>query len=185
VQFVNLESFLDETETNARDVALRLAIEHRRMIESYAYAITRDFHLVDDIYQEVALLVVAQWARMPADGGEIPWLKEITRRKALELIRKQARMPRRLSDEAMQQVEAALPAPTDHDLADAMARCVEKLPADARQAIRGRYGENLAVDEIAKRMGRTVQGAYAVLKRARLILEACVNRARGQSGANP
>lgn len=175
---------MNETETDAREVAMRVAIEHRRMIESYAYAITRDFHLVDDVYQEVALLVVARWARMPAGGEVIPWLKEITRRKSLELVRKQARMSRRLSDEALQQVEATLPLQADHALADAMMRCVEKLPAAARQAILGRYSENLAVDEIARRIGRTVQGAYAVLKRARLMLEECVNRARGQAGAS-
>lgn len=175
---------MNETQPDARDVAMRLAIEHRRMIESYAYAITRDFYLVEDIYQEVALLVVARWARMPAGDGVIPWLKEITRRKSLELVRNYARMPRRLSDEALQQVEAALPVQADHELMEAMARCVKKLPADARQAIQGRYGENLAVEEIAVRIGRTVQGVYAVLKRARLILETCVNRGRGQSGAN-
>jgi len=175
---------VDETESDLRDLAMRVAIEHRRMIEAHAYAITRDFHLVDDVYQEVALLVVGRWDRLPAGAGVIPWLKEITRRKALELARKQSRLSRWLSDEALQHVEAALPVPAEHSLADAMLRCVEKLPADARNAILGRYGENLAVEEIARRIGRTVQGSYALLKRARLSLEECVNRARGQAGAS-
>lgn len=173
---------MGEIETDERGAAMRLVIVHRRMIEAYAYAITRDFHLADDVYQDVALVVIAQWEQMPQGDGLLPWLKEVTRRKALELQRKQWRVSRMLSPEAMDQVEAVFPLPTDNGLADAMARCVEKLPADARQAIQGRYGEGLAVPEIATRLGRTVQGVYAVLKRARLALEICVNRARQQRG---
>lgn len=175
---------MDEIGSDARGAAMQMAIIHRRMIEAYAYAITRDFQLVDDIYQEVALVVIANWEQMPTSEGVIFWLKEVTRRKALELHRNQVRAGQLLSQEAMQQIEAVFPIQAENSLADAMSRCVEKLPPDARRAIQDRYGGNLAVSEIAKRLGRTVQGAYAVLKRARLILEACVNRARDQRRAN-
>ena len=174
---------MDENSSDARGAAMRLAIIHRRMIEAYAYAITRDFQLVEDVYQEVALVVIANWEQVPSSEGVISWLKEVTRRKALELLRKQARGGLLLSEEAMQQVEAVFPIQTENSLADAMSRCVEKLPPDARQAIQCRYADNLGVPEIARRLGRSVQGAYAVLKRARLMLEACVNRARQQKRA--
>lgn len=168
--------------SDPRSEAMRLVIVHRRMIETYAYALTRDFNLADDIYQDVALVVVADWEHVPVDDGVVPWLKEVTRRKTLEFLRKRARMPRMLSPEALQRVEAAFPDPAQHDLglSAALAKCVEKLPADSRRAIQERYGENLPVPDIARRMGRTVQGAYAVLKRARLMLEDCVGRARSR-----
>lgn len=174
---------MEQNCSDARGSAMRLAIIHRRMIEAYAYAITRDFQLVDDVYQEVALVVIANWKQVPESEGALLWLKEVTRRKALELLRKQVRAGPLLSQEALQQVEAALPIQTENNLADAMSRCLEKLSSDARQAIQCRYAENLAVPEIAKRLGRTIQGAYAVLKRARMNLETCVNRVREQKRA--
>lgn len=160
--------------------AMELALTHRRMIEAYAFAITRDFHLADDIYQEVALVLMSQCAELPEGDGFMPWLKEVIRRKSRELVRKHGRTARMLSTEALDQVAATLPAEPENGLAEAMARCVDKLQDDARTGILARYVDRLDVPTIAQRLGRTVQGAYAVLKRARLALESCVERARRQ-----
>jgi len=169
-------------DSDARGDAMQLAIVHRRMIEAHAFSITRDFHLADDVYQEVATVLIAHWQQVPAKDRVLPWLKEVTRRKALELQRKQARLKGMLSHEAMEKVEAAFPIEADAGLAKALANCVDKLSDTARQAIHGRYVENLDVPLVAQRLGRTVQGAYSLLKRARLMLEECVARARRQSG---
>lgn len=155
---------------------MELAIRHRRMIESYAYAIVRDLDLAEDIYQEVALVLVAQWDRVPADEGFLPWLKEVIRRKSHEVRRRQTRRTRELSPEALDRIEAALPDEDSEGVAAAVALCVDRLAGDARLAIRARYGEGLDVAAIAARIGRSVQGAYAVLKRARLALEDCLHR---------
>ena len=166
--------------------AMELALLHRRMIEAYGFAITRDFHLADDIYQEVALVLMLQCDALPGDDGFMPWLKEVIRRKSRELLRKQSRLLRMLSAEALDEVEACFPAPaaTENGLAEAMIACVDKLSGDARVGILARYVDRLDVPSIATRIGRSVQGAYAVLKRARLSLEECVERARRQgSGA--
>lgn len=168
----------------AADDAMRLAIEHRAMIETYAFAITRDLHLVEDVRQEVALVLAGHPERIPDGDGRILWLKEVVRRKSLELLRRKDRGARLLSPEAMAQVEAAIPPEPEFtgDLAAVMAACVDKLSGDARKAILGRYGEHLDVPDIAALIGRSVQGTYAVLKRARLALEACVERTSGHQG---
>ena len=165
--------------------AMRLVIEHRAMIETYAFAITRDLHLIEDVRQEVALVLAGHPERIPDDAGRILWLKEVVRRKSLELLRRQGRAARMLSPEALAQVAAALPPEPafPRDLAAIMAACVDKLGGDARLAILGRYGERLDVPGIAVRIGRSVQGTYAVLKRARLALEDCVERAGIRPGA--
>ncbi len=160
--------------------AMELALSHRRMIEAYAFAITRDFHVAEDVYQEVALVLMAQHDALPDDAGFVFWLKEVIRRKSREWLRKQARLKRMLSDQALEQVEAVFPVAADNGLADAMLACVDKLSGDARSSILARYVERLDVPTIAERLGRSVQGAYAVLKRARLALEECVERARRQ-----
>ena len=161
---------------------MQLAVTHRRTIEAYAFMMTRDFHLADDVYQEVATVLIAQWQQVPTNNEALPWLKEVTRRKALELLRKQGRSQRMLSPEAIEKVEAAFPVEPETGLAEALAGCVDKLSDVARQAVLCRYVENLDVPQIAKKLGRTLQGTYAVLKRARLALEECVARTQRQSG---
>src|SRR6185295_18586586 len=64
---------------------------HQSMIQAYAYAVVRDFHLAEDIYQEVAVIVAERWESVPSGDGLVPWLRETTRRKALEALRKQRR----------------------------------------------------------------------------------------------
>lgn len=160
--------------------AMELAIVHRRMIEAYAFAIARDFHLADDIYQDVALVLLSQQDTLPSGDGFLLWLKEVIRRKAKEALRKRASLTRMLSDEALAQVATAFPVDAEDGLAEAMVRCVDKLSGDARTGILARYAEGVDVPVIAERIGRSVQGTYAVLKRARLALEDCVERARRQ-----
>ncbi len=174
---------MEPMQTDPRLRAMQLAVIHQRMIEAYAFAITRDVHLAEDVHQEVALVLVTHYDKVPADGGFMPWLKEVIRRKALELRRRETRMPRLLSPEALDQVAACFPVAVEDDLPEAMARCVDKLGGDARQAVLGRYGVGLDVPQIAARLGRSVQGAYAVLKRARLALEDCIGRTRRQQVA--
>jgi RNA polymerase sigma-70 factor (ECF subfamily) len=164
--------------------AMQLALQHRRLIEAYAFAITRDFHLADDVYQEVSLVLMSNHDALPPDDGFILWLKEVIRRKSRELLRKQSRLARMLSDEALEQVEATFPVPADTSLAEAMIACVDKLSGDARVGVLARYVDRLDVPTIAGRIGRSVQGTYALLKRARLALEECVERARRRQGSS-
>ena len=57
-----------------------------------------------------------------------------------------------------------------------MTNCMGRLPADQRLIVDGRYREDLTCEAIAERVGRSVQGVYAVLKRARLLLQECIER---------
>ena len=151
---------------------------HQVMILAYARAIVRDLHLAEDVYQEVAVILAQDPTRMPDDDGLAPWLREITRRKALELLRK-ARRACPLDDEVLELVAGSFePTPPDElgDLRAAMAGCLDRLPDDSRSIVTGRYADDLSCEDIAARVGRSVQGVYAVLKRMRLALQECVER---------
>jgi RNA polymerase sigma-70 factor (ECF subfamily) len=162
-----------------RVLLVQVLARHQVMILAYARAIVRDLHLAEDVYQEVALILARDPARMPAEeAGLAPWLREITRRKALELLRK-AHRACALDDEVLELVAGAFePTPPDAlgDLRAAMAGCLERLPADSRAIVTGRYADDLTCEDIAARAGRSVQGVYAVLKRMRLALQECVER---------
>ncbi|MCZ7649482.1 MAG: sigma-70 family RNA polymerase sigma factor [Planctomycetota bacterium] len=152
------------------------------LVQAYAYAIVRDFQTAEDVYQEVALRVAECWDELPAGDGLERWLKEATRRKALEARRKLKRQLT-LSPEVLALVEPHFierPRVNDprKELRAVMAGCVEKLERAARTAVQARYAENRSCDEIAAELRRPVQGVYALLKRARLALAECAERAQ-------
>ncbi len=164
--------------SNERLELVRLLTRNQSFILAYAYAIVRDHHLVEDVYQEVAAVLAADWDDLPVGEGLHPWLKQVVRRKSLEIGRK-ARRHILLSPEALASVAGAFgeQAVQDTALRTAMAQCVEKLGGDARQVVESRYRDCLSCETIAGRIGRSVQSVYAILKRARVALAACVRDA--------
>jgi RNA polymerase sigma-70 factor (ECF subfamily) len=150
---------------------------HQALIKGYAYAVVRDFHLAEDVYQDVAVVLAEKWDTVPPGPEIVPWLRETTRRKALEALRKKGRAAPLLSDEVLARVGEAFEPDPD---------CVGKLAPAARRVVEARWGEGADCEAIARRLGRSVQGVYALLKRARLALADCVDRRLAQApGGGP
>jgi RNA polymerase sigma-70 factor (ECF subfamily) len=178
---------LEMSDTSNRVQLVQVLARHQGMVKAYAYAILRDFHLAEDVFQEVAVILAERWESVPSGEGLIPWLREATRRKSLETRRKLHRATPTLSEEVLEQVGAAF-GPPERDaerrrsLQDVLSQCVGKLMGVARQVIEARWGEGLSCEQIASRIGRSVQGVYAILKRARLLLVQCVDRSLVSQG---
>src|SRR5947209_4723727 len=129
---------------------------HQSMIQAYAYAVVRDFHLAEDIFQEVAVIVAERWETVPSGDGLVPWLRETTRRKALEALRKKRRASLVLSESVLEKLgESFPPGGTGHDLKDALASCLTKLEGPSRAILEARCGDGLAGEAIAQRFGRS------------------------------
>jgi len=156
----------------------------RPMALAYAYAIVRDFHLAEDACQEAALLVAERWGSLPEGEHLDRWVKEVVRRKALELRRKSVRpwgSLLLLSDETLAGIEphfrstAAADGPGS-DTRTLLKQCLDALPPRAHAVVLARYAERRSCEAIAGMTGGTVQGVYSLLKRARLALVACFDR---------
>jgi RNA polymerase sigma-70 factor, ECF subfamily len=177
-------------ENNQNVELIEVVVRHRRMIMSYANAIVRDLYLAEDIYQEVAVIVAQKWGTLPPTEELVPWLKEVTRRKSLELLRKQKRMPMTLSEETLEMVSekfgesAAEEAESEADEQRyrAVENCIGKLQGSARRVITLRYGQDCvsSCEEIAAQMGRSVKAIYGIMLRARLALTRCLENEKVQ-----
>ena len=62
------------------------------------------------------------------------------------------------------------------DRADALRACVERLPEKSRRLLELRYEDDLPCDEIAARVGSSIDAVYQNLSRIRGRLEECVRR---------
>jgi RNA polymerase sigma-70 factor (ECF subfamily) len=60
--------------------------------------------------------------------------------------------------------------------AAALERCLERMPARSREAIRLRYADELKVTDIAVKLHRNANAVYQILFRARQWLNECVQK---------
>jgi RNA polymerase sigma-70 factor (ECF subfamily) len=159
---------------------------HQSMIQAYAYAIVRDFHVAEDVFQEVAVIVAERWETVPAGDGLVPWLRETTRRKALEALRKERRAST-LSEGALEKLgEAFQPGGPRPELKDALASCLSKVEGPARAILEARCGDGLSGEAIAQKFGRSIQSIYSILKRTRTLVAQCVERTlASRAGGTP
>jgi RNA polymerase sigma-70 factor (ECF subfamily) len=164
---------------------VQVLTRHQVMITAYARAITGDAQLAEDVYQEVAVILAQDPTRIPAVEDEVAvWLRSVTRRKSLEVGRLARRTPR-LADDVLDLVGSHFDTGPQDGLAtlrEAMVSCLSSLPQDQRCIIDGRYRDDLTCEDIAERVGRSVQGVYAVLKRVRVALQDCVERRLATKG---
>jgi RNA polymerase sigma factor (sigma-70 family) len=187
---------MESTEKQRMELAQAL-VDYQSMIQAYSYAIVRDFHLAEDVYQDVALIVAKKWDTIDYQDKNVlvPWLREITRRKSLEAGRRHRRIPVLLPQDIVESMgEEFILEESNSDVRQKRERlfallstCVKKLKGAARIVIQKRYGEEraLSCEEIAENLGRSVEAVYSIARRARLSLIRCVQQEElQQSGMN-
>lgn len=164
---------------------LRRVLQHRTALYAYIFACVRKHSEADDILQDVFVAAVESIGQIKDEAGVLPWLREIARRRILAHGRSSRRElavdPALLScfDLAAQKMEAAQPS---SGLKVALMECLDDLPDESRRVLIERYGADTPeISDIAKRAGRSVQGVYALLKRAKLLVRDCVQRRMSQN----
>ena len=83
---------------------LRLLLSHRAMLLGYIIARVRQIDLAEDIFQDVAVVILSKGARLNEEAGFAPWARKIARLEALARLRKRRKSPRSL-DQAVLDVE--------------------------------------------------------------------------------
>jgi RNA polymerase sigma-70 factor (ECF subfamily) len=142
---------------------------------AFGYAILRNLHAAEDAYQEAALVVVRRMAEYTGTGFDA-WFWTILRNIVGTRIRAGRRALLLADDAILERLAgaAACAAPDAEEDVDRLAACLEKVGGTMRLVLHWRFLEEAGCDEIARRLGRSVQGAYALIKRARQALRECV-----------
>ena len=153
---------------------------HHRALLAYAYVLVLDHHKAEDVLQETAVTLL----RRAQEFGEVQnfWLlaKEITRRHALDLLKKERNAARKLCDPAIVAIEAGFDQVYDPDgwRVDDLLQCISKLPAAWQQVLRMRYWMQMPVGQIATQLSRSASSISVTLNRARVRLTDCLRRTR-------
>lgn len=141
--------------------------------------IVRDRERADDVLQDVYLKVWDRAGRYdPAKAGVITWLCAIARNSAIDTLRRDARVPVPIADDAM-------PEPTDDDpLADELLcveeeygklrRCIDELGEDQRKSVRMAFFEGLTHSELSDALGAPLGTVKSWIRRGLNSLKACL-----------
>jgi RNA polymerase sigma-70 factor (ECF subfamily) len=166
---------------------VRLLMEHRSMLHSFVFAISRDPHQTEDILQEVAVVLWSKFSEFREGSDFGAWSRSIAYRELLSARRVDARARRHLDESCAREILAAYQRRSEtvdttvHR--EALRRCLGSMGGDLRDIMHCRFGLRMSSREIAGRFSRTSQGVDALVYRAKKLLSDCV-RTRLSTGGD-
>lgn len=165
---------LDEADRRKQLVALMT--RHQRQIFAYIYTLVPDRHDAEDLLQETSLVVCEKFDDFIPDTDFVAWACQIAWWRVRYSRQKFARSKVVFDDdvlEAVAKTAATMRVELDQRH-EALAACLQKLPARDRELVLTRYEPGSGVAEAAKRTGRSMDAAYKALNRLRKLLHDCV-----------
>lgn len=153
---------------NGDDDAIRWLLEEvAPVVHGFLYArLGGDASAVDDLLQETVIEAVRGAATFRGDARLSTWMCAIAGRRVARYYERERR------DEVRRANLRLVADPTDEvferaEQRDEVARALGRLPVSHRQVLVLKYLDDLAVDEIARELGRTRVQVQSLLQRAR------------------
>jgi RNA polymerase sigma factor (sigma-70 family) len=162
----------------SREAFGRLIDATRNVVTSISLAIVRDVALSEDVAQEAYLEAWRTLRRLRNPASFVPWLRQLTRNRAHDQLRRRSRA--RITEldgefqdpgpDARSQLIAA-------EERTALAAALDELPASAREVVTLFYREGQSISQVAQLLGMSDAAVKKRLERARACLrEATLKR---------
>jgi RNA polymerase sigma-70 factor (ECF subfamily) len=167
-----------------REQVLRLLLAQRTMLVGYITSIVRDPHMAEDVFQNVAVLVLKKGPELRQAGAFPAWVREVARREALAELRRHRHTRQPLDDSVLDLLEDHWSAHDNRPLVqatEALRECTKKLGPRARRLIEMRYVQNLRGKDLAEQLGQPPNTVYVAMSRIYRALSVCIKaRLAGQ-----
>lgn len=153
-------------------------LREQALLTAYAYSVTHNYHLAEDVFQDVCVKAVSRAEYFESLEHLSNWFRVSSRNHAITLIRSKEGRYVGLSADMLATLEGdwvKTIASADHR-SEALSGCLEQLPAKSRTIMSMRYLENRSGEEIADFMGTKVESAYQAITRIHKALRDCVTQ---------
>jgi len=174
---------MDDSRDRRHEDFLKRYLQAQPSIRAYVLSIVRDFHVTEDVLQEVAVAAWERYDRYDPARPFVGWVLGVAHHKCIDSLRaRKARvlLPDDLADRLAQ--DAAMLSEEAAERRKVLAGCVEKLTETVRSVVRLRFEENLDTHEIARKEGKSLAAVSKMLTRARAFLIQCTERSLATGG---
>ncbi len=154
-------------------------LRERLALTAYVATVTRDFHLAEDIFQEVCVKAVGKSGDFESPQHVLNWARVAGRHKAIDVLRMRDGKVIGLSEEMLAALEPVWPegeAAQGSPALEALRKCMERLTPNNKEIVRLRYFEGRAGAQVAEAMGRKLETVYQALARIHRTLADCVRQ---------
>ena len=163
-----------------------LMTQHQRRIFSYIFTLVPDRHDAEDILQETSLVICEKFDQFQPGTDFAAWACQIAYWEVRRARQKYARSKVLFNQEVVDSIAqtAAEMIPEISARHEALAHCLQKLPARDRELVLTRYEPGCGVELAAQRSGRSLEAAYKALGRIRKLLFDCVSNQLAVEGGS-
>lgn len=160
---------------------LRLYAEHEGAIQTFVRSLLNSRDEAAEVMQEVLIVL---WQEFDRVREFRPWAFGVARNMVLRRLRANRRDRHVFNEELVRQLaeDASGMAERHATHREALAECLNKLPATQRQLTLTAYTKGTRIDELARQRGQTPMTLYKVLHRIRQALLDCVRRSLAAEG---
>jgi len=158
------------------DQFLRLYVECEESLRGYVRSLLPTLEDAREVMQNTATVLWKKYDQLDDPKNFRRWAFGVARFEVLSYRRDKARDRHVFSEELLVQLagEAEKISEQTMDEIRVLKKCLSKLPEKQRALVNEAYSEQIKINEIAKREGRSAMSVYKVLHRARMALADCV-----------
>ena len=165
------------------NIAATLLAE-RLPLTAFFASVTRDFHLAEDVFQEVCVKAVTRAETFETTAHLMNWARLTGQNRAIDILRARDGRYVGLSDEMLDLLADEWPEESRTDaMQEALGHCIEQITPNNRELLRLRYFERRNCTDVAAIMGRKIETVYQALARLHKTLGDCI-RTRFQHEAS-
>lgn len=157
---------------------VRHLTESQNRLYGYVYSLLGDHARAADVVQETNLVLWRKIEEFKADKPFLPWAFAVARYQVLAHLRDHGRDKVLLDQSLIELVSphAEQEAVNLESKQTALRSCLDKLPEQHRDLIRGFYFRSQSVNQLAEQLGKSVSAIKTALLRSRRQLAECVER---------
>jgi RNA polymerase sigma-70 factor (ECF subfamily) len=161
-----------------------ILLPERLSLVAFLSSVTRDFHLAEDVFQEVCVKAVARAGEFESAAHLIQWARLTGKNRAIDILRTREGRMECLSDDLLCTLATEWPShASSGPLMDALSHCLDQVTPYNRELLRMRYFERRSSSEVAMALGRKIETVYQALARLHKTLGDCVRARVGQEPA--
>jgi RNA polymerase sigma-70 factor (ECF subfamily) len=166
------------TEADGNDAFLDLLTRHSSQLFAYIYALVRNLHDADDLFQKTSVVLWKKFDDFELGSDFMAWACRTAKFEVSNYVRARRRDRHLFSDALMEQLAASQRDRSEHlqQRRAALEQCLNKLSGTDRRLIDLCYRGEGNIKHAAAQLERPVGSVYDSLSRVRQVLRECVLR---------